>query len=91
MVASCHVKDALSAMTMLFSFLEIKKKLKQAGNNWWLLNVISENGKTSMFSKVAENMMADYIQSIQTAPDGVVTEIYPEAGNEDGKIDLILF
>ena len=37
MVASCHVKDALSAMTMLFSFLEIKKKLKQAGNNWWLL------------------------------------------------------
>jgi len=32
MVASCHVKDALSAMTMLFSFLEIKKKLKQAGN-----------------------------------------------------------
>ena len=51
--------------------------------------VISENGKISMFSKVAENMMADYIQSIQIAPDGVVTEIYPEAGNEDGKIDLI--
>lgn len=42
--------------------------------------VISENGKTSMFSKVAENMMADYIQSIQIAPDGVVTAIYPEAG-----------
>lgn len=51
--------------------------------------VISENGKISMFSKVAENMMADYIQSIQIAPDGVVTEIYPEAGNETGKIDLI--
>ena len=51
--------------------------------------VISENGKISMFSKVAENMMADYIQSIQIAPDGVVTEIYPEAGNESGKIDLI--
>ena len=33
--------------------------------------------------------MADYIQSIQIAPDGVVTEIYPEAGNESGKIDLI--
>ena len=33
--------------------------------------------------------MADYIQSIQIAPDGVVTEIYPEAGNEVGKIDLI--
>ena len=51
--------------------------------------VISENGKISMFSKVAENMMADYIQSIQIAPDGIVTEIYPEAGNEAGKIDLI--
>jgi len=25
MVASCHVKDALSAMTMLFSFLEIRE------------------------------------------------------------------
>ena len=33
--------------------------------------------------------MADYIQSIQIAPDGVVTEIYPETGNETGKIDLI--
>ena len=42
-----------------------------------------------MFSKVAENMKADYIQSIQIAPDGVVTEIYPEDGNETGKIDLI--
>ena len=51
--------------------------------------VISENGKISVFSKVAENMMADYIQSIQIAPDGVVTEIYPEDGNEAGKIDLI--
>ena len=51
--------------------------------------VISKNGKISMFSKVAENMMADYIQSIQIAPNGVVAEIYPEAGNETGKIDLI--
>ena len=33
--------------------------------------------------------MADYVQSIQIAPDGVVTEIYPEDGNEAGKIDLI--
>ena len=40
--------------------------------------------KISMFSKVAENMMADYIQSIQIAQDGVVTEIYPEDGNEAG-------
>ena len=28
-------------------------------------------------------------RSIQIAPDGVVTDIYPEAGNEAGKIDLM--
>ena len=33
--------------------------------------------------------MTDYIQSIQIVPDGVVSEIYPEAGSEAGKIDLI--
>ena len=51
--------------------------------------VISENGKLDQFDKVAENMMADYIQSIQIAPEGVVTEIYPEQGNATGKIDLL--
>ena len=50
---------------------------------------ISENGKIDNFQKVARNLMADSIQSIQIAPDGVVTDIYPEAGNEAGKIDLI--
>ena len=50
---------------------------------------ISENGKIDNFQKVARNLMSDYIQSIQIAPDGVVTDIYPEAGNEAGKIDLI--
>ena len=34
-------------------------------------------------------MMEASIQSIQIAPNGVVTEIYPEEGNESGKIDLI--
>ena len=33
--------------------------------------------------------MDDSIQSIQIAPNGVVTEIYPEDVNESGKIDLI--
>ena len=51
--------------------------------------LISENGTADKFSQVAENMMTDAIQSIQIAPDGVVTEIYPEEGNEAGKIDLI--
>lgn len=51
--------------------------------------LISESGKIEKFSQVAENMMTDAIQSIQIAPNGVVTEIYPEEGNEAGKIDLI--
>ena len=33
MVASCHVKDALSAMTMLFLFLEIRACLKNHSSN----------------------------------------------------------
>ena len=50
---------------------------------------ISANGEIDNFQKVAQNLMADFIQSIQIAPDGVVTDIYPEAGNEAGKIDLM--
>lgn len=50
---------------------------------------ISENGKIDNFQKVARNLMSNFIQSIQIAPDGVVTDIYPETGNEAGKIDLI--
>ena len=122
MVASCQVKDALSAMTMLFFGLVVlvnigiradssQRDLTRSRaelnavtyadhmkadivrgidiTNTFEQIVISENGKISMFSKVAENMMADYVQSIQIAPDGVVTEIYPEDGNKAGKIDLI--
>lgn len=51
--------------------------------------LISENGKIEKFQDIAEDIMTDYIQSIQIAPEGVVTDIYPEAGNKDGKIDLI--
>lgn len=51
--------------------------------------VLSENGTVENFPEIAENMMTDCIQSIQIAPDGVVTEIYPEEGNEAGKIDLL--
>ena len=51
--------------------------------------IISENGQIEHFEKVAENMIFDSIQSIQLAPGGVVTDIYPEKGNEAGKIDLI--
>lgn len=51
--------------------------------------LISENGVVNKFSTIASSMMADYVQSIQLAPDGVVNEIYPEEGNEAGKIDLV--
>ena len=51
--------------------------------------IISENGSISNFQRVAENLMTEYIHSVQLAPDGVVTDIYPEAVNEAGKIDLI--
>lgn len=51
--------------------------------------LISEEGRINKFEQVAKNMMTDYIQSIQIAPKGVVTEIYPIKGNEIGKIDLI--
>ena len=33
--------------------------------------------------------MSDSIESIQLAPNGVVTDIYPAEGNESGKIDLL--
>ena len=46
--------------------------------------LVSEHGEINNFSHVAEDLMTDEIQSIQLAPDGVVTEIYPEAGNEAG-------
>lgn len=51
--------------------------------------VISNDGNINGFYDVAANMMHDSIQSIQIAPNGVVTEIYPEENNESGKIDLI--
>lgn len=52
--------------------------------------VISQNGETDdTFYEIAENLTTDYVQSIQLAPDGVVTNIYPETGNEAGKIDLV--
>ena len=38
---------------------------------------------------IAENLMSDSIESVQLAPNGIVTDIYPSAGNEAGKIDLL--
>lgn len=38
---------------------------------------------------IAEEMMTDSVQSIQIAPGGVVTDIYPQEGNDAGKINLL--
>lgn len=65
----------------LMEGIEVTDTLKQV--------VISGDGNINGFYDVAANMMDDSIQSIQIAPNGVVTEIYPEEGNESGKIDLI--
>ena len=51
--------------------------------------LISENGEISQFDTIAENLISDSIESVQLAPDGVVTDIYPAEGNEAGKIDLL--
>ena len=51
--------------------------------------IISENGGVNNFDTVARNLMTYYIHSIQLAPGGVVESIYPETGNESGKIDLL--
>lgn len=51
--------------------------------------LVSQNGLIKNFPQIAADLMNNSIQSIQLAPDGIVTDIYPEAGNEAGKIDLI--
>ena len=51
--------------------------------------LISENGKISQFDTIAENIMSDVIESIQLAPDGIVTDVYPSEGTEAGKVNLL--
>jgi len=51
--------------------------------------LISGNGDIKQFDTIAENLISDSIESVQLAPNGVVTDIYPAEGNEAGKIDLL--
>ncbi len=51
--------------------------------------VIATHGNLEDFQAIAANMQQDYVQSIQIAPAGVVTEICPAEGNEAGLGDLI--
>jgi len=51
--------------------------------------LISENGEINQFDTIAGNLISDSVESIQFAPEGFVTDIYPAEGNEAGKIDLL--
>lgn len=51
--------------------------------------LINSDGQIHDISKIAKYMMSSSIQSVQLAPNGVVSEIYPDKGNEAGKIDLL--
>ena len=83
-----HIKAQLNATTYgerikneITNGIAITDALKQV--------LISENGKFSQFDTIAENIMSDVIESIQLAPDGNVTDIYPSEGTEASKIDLL--
>ena len=58
----------------LHQALDVTKTMKQI--------LISRDGNTDWFPEIAGNLMSDALQSIQLAPNGVVTDIYPETGNE---------
>ena len=61
--------------------IEITDVLKQL--------LISGTGEINQFDTIAKNIMSDSVESVQLAPAGIVTDIYPAEGNETGKIDLI--
>ena len=52
--------------------------------------VQANNGTVTTFDQMASSLTDNGapISSVQLAPDGVVTDIYPAQGNEAGKIDL---
>ncbi len=86
--AQRHVTAQLNASTYgediknkITSGIAITDALKQV--------LISEDGEIHQFDTIAENLISDSIESVQLAPDGVVTDIYPAEGNEAGKIDLL--
>lgn len=51
--------------------------------------LVSQDGSLQHFETIAKKQMTGYIQSIQLAPNGVVTDVYPEEGNLSAKMDLM--
>ena len=83
-----HITAQLNATTYgerikneITTGIEITDTLKQV--------LISVDGEIHHFDTIAGNLMSDSIESVQLAPNGVVTDIYPADRNEAGKIDLI--
>ena len=83
-----HITAQLNATTYgerikneITTGIEITDTLKQV--------LISVDGEIHHFDTIAGNLMSDSIESVQLAPNGVVTDIYPAEENEAGKIDLI--
>ena len=71
-----HITAQLNATTYgerikneITNGIEITNVLKQT--------LISEDGKFYKFDTIAENIISDPVNSIQLAPDGIVTDIYP--------------
>ncbi len=54
-----------------------------------LEQVLLNDGEISDFDLLAKNLMKESFSSLQLAPGGVVTKIYPLEGNEGGFVDLI--
>ena len=86
--AERHTTAQLNATTYgerikneIISGIEITNTLEQI--------LTSEDGEINHFDTIAENIISGSIASIQLAPDGIVTDIYPANGNEAGKIDLL--
>ena len=48
--------------------------------------LISESGEFNQFDMIAENLMSDSIESVQLAPNGVVTDIYPSEEMKQAKL-----
>ena len=51
--------------------------------------IISEDGRLDRFETIAKKQMNGYIHSIQLAPGGIVNQVYPSAGNDWAKLDLM--
>ena len=84
-----HQRTKLNALTYSQQML---MKLEKAADITSAMEqiIVSEKGNFDNFEVIANNLITEDIQCVQLAPDGVVDHrIYPSAGNEAGKIDLI--